>query len=628
MSDPQDDNKPDLPRRGKFEVKPGRYHAKHEKGKERADTQRADRDAGRCQVVYVAQSNRRRADPRPDPQEPRVTGRYQDPPGHFVLQINQAGSHIECWLAEVLTAADRHEKQVYLFAGDLQDDGTFKLYKHPNPDEGLATLRTGDDDSITISGPEGTRRYVLNVRRPTLSENAIRALPEPREPVASFELTPFTRQYAKWLRSKLSEDKINGFLEAFFDVGGGTRVHEVVERQNKAEKLDFYIGDVFSTRPASDSQPYNGWHQQDIELARFHGREILASQRVVINDVQRSQLDWIDIVLSTVQRDAHSLTGRTQVLPNIREHLKLSAASDANPGQPKEKYDLKLMVGGLAGDVGIGLGGFTGALMVEKKTPPTWKQSFNIWFGGISAGLSAGVEMGFYSEGTAETHTGWMPADFPGWISMIDASGQAGLGVGGGGGGTAMIIHGSEVHAPMIADFTGWTVNSSIGGGVEIGGSWGRITGLGQGFEEKDSDHILRDEDYTVEAELETKVHFRLGDALLTDEGRQALRIMAAKELTCFSSEGSRLVLNGHADRVDCDERNVELSRLRAENAKQAVQDILGDQLGIPDDRIITQGLGERRAKAAGEPDEKANRTWRRVDTLLDSRLVLRLTGQ
>jgi outer membrane protein OmpA-like peptidoglycan-associated protein len=167
-----------------------------------------------------------------------------------------------------------------------------------------------------------------------------------------------------------------------------------------------------------------------------------------------------------------------------------------------------------------------------------------------------------------------------------------------------------------------------VGFGVEIGLSFGYIHESAHKFHKQDVSQIISSHDYTIEAQIQERVHFRLGDALLTEDGRQALRIMAAKELASFVSEGSRLVLNGHADRKDCDERNVQLSDLRAKNTKQALKDILGDQLKIPDERFLTIGHGERRAAQAGDLDNKENRNWRRVEALLNSRLVIRLTGQ
>ena len=179
----------------------------------------------------------------------------------------------------------------------------------------------------------------------------------------------------------------------------------------------------------------------------------------------------------------------------------------------------------------------------------------------------------------------------------------------------------------MTVDLTGITGNAGLTIGAELAGSWGYILPT-HDYSKRDYSHVAVTSDYTVEAELMEQVHFRLGDALLTDDGRQALRIMAAKELASLASPGSRLVVDGHADRLDCDARNVQLSELRAKNVVQALKDILGDQLQIPEERFVARGHGERRARAAGEPDQRANRKWRRVDAIMNSRLIARLTGQ
>jgi flagellar motor protein MotB len=102
------------------------------------------------------------------------------------------------------------------------------------------------------------------------------------------------------------------------------------------------------------------------------------------------------------------------------------------------------------------------------------------------------------------------------------------------------------------------------------------------------------------------------------------------KELPAFLSPLSRIAITGHTDRSGPPRRspdekrqyNKELSELRAQNTWQAIRDIVGDDLAIPDDRehLLRTGKGQEEA----EKDANAiNPERRRVDIVLNSRLVL-----
>jgi len=131
-----------------------------------------------------------------------------------------------------------------------------------------------------------------------------------------------------------------------------------------------------------------------------------------------------------------------------------------------------------------------------------------------------------------------------------------------------------------------------------------------------------------VDAGLEEKIHFRLGSALLNPAAWQLLRVFCAKELTALRSAGSRLTIVGHADRRDTEQNNLELTDLRAKNTLQAIRDILGpDLFKIADEHIELIGMGEQKAKEAGDRDRHQNPKWRKVQVILNSRLVVTLRG-
>jgi outer membrane protein OmpA-like peptidoglycan-associated protein len=123
-------------------------------------------------------------------------------------------------------------------------------------------------------------------------------------------------------------------------------------------------------------------------------------------------------------------------------------------------------------------------------------------------------------------------------------------------------------------------------------------------------------------------VYFDLGIALLRGLGRQSLREFCAKELAWLHHPGSRILIVGHADRLDTPERNIELSELRAKNALQALKDILGPKLALAPEALELRWLGEEVAKSAGLPDGRPNPQWRKVDVYMDGRHVLAMWGE
>jgi outer membrane protein OmpA-like peptidoglycan-associated protein len=81
----------------------------------------------------------------------------------------------------------------------------------------------------------------------------------------------------------------------------------------------------------------------------------------------------------------------------------------------------------------------------------------------------------------------------------------------------------------------------------------------------------------------------------------------------------------GHTDMVDCPDRNQELSEFRAKNVRQALQDILGNALKVPQDKITVEGLGEIDAALHTPPrtPERPDLRFSRVELLLNGSYVL-----
>jgi outer membrane protein OmpA-like peptidoglycan-associated protein len=139
-----------------------------------------------------------------------------------------------------------------------------------------------------------------------------------------------------------------------------------------------------------------------------------------------------------------------------------------------------------------------------------------------------------------------------------------------------------------------------------------------------------RDDCYTAGHTAATEVHFPLGDSWLTELGRQHIRFVCAKELRWLREPDTRLGIIGHTDRVDDEESNQVLSERRSKNTLQAFEDILAEDFGVDtDDPQITQvfGMGEQEAKKAGRRDGFPWQADRRVEVVLNGRLIASQPG-
>jgi len=165
----------------------------------------------------------------------------------------------------------------------------------------------------------------------------------------------------------------------------------------------------------------------------------------------------------------------------------------------------------------------------------------------------------------------------------------------------------------------------------DLSGRWGEIRAKQLPDESEQQVHVATD--YSHRYGFRDNVHFCLGSALLTQDARQALRIVCANELAGFGNPDSRLSVLGFADTVgykdataeQVHERNRTLSLLGAQNTVKAMRDILGDRFRIEERNIKVTGDGQQEAekasRALGHPDPQ----FRRVDVVLNSVLVVSL---
>lgn len=573
--------------------------------------------------------------PRPDQPGVNITGRYEhrylDPADKnltitdYTMSINQAGRHLEGFLTQVLRpdtrVTDRYSTR---FHGDLQSDGRFLVYALTRPEETWGYLsyekkglnwylywQRMANDAIK---PMGTKMGWVRISdRPTLMESAFsdQAFP-PEGPVHDHERWPLTRAQIRNLVAGFAEDKIAPLLHAYFTTLADDRVAGKNALIDAAKPLHKHIGEVFTNK-------YDGIHLYDMVLGRYYVKTILSHNKWKFKGITRSQLDWIQIMLDVV-------TGYGFLLPNVTDYLGLKPTvapghEPVDPAAPPHKYKVSFSLKGLAVY-------YRGKITVEKTTGQTWKETFKITLKGFQAKPGFSIS----EEGEAETYHEWLPADIPGSVELVTGKlGGSMPGVKATAGAWFMHIFGSGYlpYMDVLGEKVALKLNLSKKFKMDIvnlGGLWGEI--YGKQLPDKDYSKYVPVTDYAATYGLKDDVHFCLDSALLTEDARQALRIMCANELYAFMSPTSNLTIYGHTDRSADTAYNLKLSAQRAQNTLQAIRDILGDQLRTPDQRIIQEGKGETEAMNDKRPDNEVNPKYRRVDVILDARLVISLRAQ
>lgn len=576
------------------------------------------------QRATLGRTRRTLAPAAPDAQTPTIGGRWQEDQGRFNAMINQAGTHIECWVTPASTVTGI-ARQVFRLGGDRTSDTEFSLYVYPDPKQssGKVQLLAADKLQMTLTIQGNTQTSVLvpndptRPGRPTLSDAALALLPPEAQVYKLEEQFPLTQQERKLLSDKLGSAALTPLVMAWLNVGSGTNVLDRVTREKAAGDLDSYVGTVFAP-----------FHPDALPLVKERGRNVLELGTLTYELTTRTLLDWLGRIVN--QNDQEGFNASKT--PNMKQLLGLGSSQRTKPF----RYDVTYLLIGYGDSVIIGLGGFVGSVTVTKRDGPDdsdailWKQDYEMWIGSISGGLSFSIRfpLGTLTSGSGTSFADFSPTDIPGWVTFLDFGAKAGVGIGASTGYEAMEIHGNGAQPTLFIDCSGPSGFAGLGVTVfELGMSGGRIFKIGQKLPQQTPDTRVPSTDYAIEAKANTQVHFALGDAFLTPQGRQLLRIFCAAELAMLTSEGSGLDIEGHADRIDTADRNDELSLLRAKNAVIAMKDILGNNLGVPADHTLTRGLGERRAAEAHEPDGSIDPNFRKVEVVLDGRLSVTLVG-
>jgi outer membrane protein OmpA-like peptidoglycan-associated protein len=584
--------------------------------------------------IVCRKVERKLADSKPDNPPIDITGRYENQfkfngksLTDWTVSINQAGRHIEGIITKILypdprprgwlfhqddNPKDRPFTEIY---GDLQSDGSFLFFDRRNPSGNWGYFRFENGFLHWELSGGSKSRLVAIAKTPTLMNTA----PFTKE-VWLHEKFPLTKAQIEHLVNQLAEDKISRYLQAYFTTPADITIAAKKAMVDKAALLNRYIADVITNK-------FAGTHDQDRDLAKFYCKVILTNNKWKFKQITRSQLDWIQIMLDVN-------TGNGFRLPAIEKYLGLRASKNiADPQTPPHRYKVSILVKGV-GFIGAY---YRGNLTVEKLDTPTWKETFKVTLKGFQAIPGYKIEQ----TGEAETYHEWTRQDFIGSIHLVMGEGGAkvpGVNISGSAG--FMHIFGLEYLPPMDVLWAEKSVKLNPSKKFKITkpdlkGLWGQI--YHKNLPDVDLSKVVNT-DYTADYKLQNDVHFCLGSALLTEDARQALRIVCANELVAFLSPKSVLEVIGHTDTVDTPDRNkrttsklqfnMTLSLLRAENTMKAIKDILGSNFQIPNAQIKPSGWGENLAIKDGRPDNKPDPKYRRVDVFLNSRLVISLKAQ
>ena len=572
------------------------------------------------------------------------TGRYESVSitgKRYFWAINQAGTA----LIAIRTARGwSKDHAAYLeLRGDLQADGTAVLFRADQPEAFWGYLQEQPDRTIrwhdgSYLGPDGNRTVVtgdpdrdevlgLTVHnRPTMMESLWRS-PDRRlsELLRQSEWFPLRPDQLTFIETSVSSDILRDLIGNYLATTTGDTFAEKQARDTAAARVAGYIAAMLwngdpATRPefVQPGQKTLAYGHHNNALLAAHVAKIwLAYFKLNYQDTKCSYLDWLAKLIQDHKLDS------------------LSAVLDIpiNPAQATYKYRLTLEV------VSAGVLYAEGTLRVEKLTAPRWPEgflSYNVEAGVIGKPRLPSRDQVF--DLVVTTPQEWEPGDFEGrlWLINLTASAdarvaEAGVRVAGGflnsDSGMSIALEDGDVFAePGIPhakqDKQDKQDKPKITFSAEA--MVGRVSRSDPGRIDMSRPFVAS---AAVTGSLTTAIHFCFDSALLTPAARQLLRFVCADQLAALGSEGSQILIVGHTDRPDTDLRNVELSRLRAENVRRALGDILGTALKVPPERILVLGLGELVARFKLRPEQLRNPADRRVDVIVNGTLVAGLNG-
>jgi len=516
------------------------------------------------------------------------------------------------------------------------------------------TMQEGEDLIVDLpvwDGLAGTT-FHLREKRASFLDEALDALIETqnvlvgpnaaiKELIESTEKMPLSDAQRARLRQVFGPEQINPLLTAYYKASSADVSSAKAGRLRLAEDLDGYVGKAFEQ---------STWSHQQWPQVLEYVRAVLAIQTADANHSRRSELEWMeDIFAESLITKKELVAGYDgefdwgKVLPSLRRllgitealgtgvvheyevHVKLKVKDTSPKKLNLAPFHVRAYFGTFEYQKGAEQGG--GAQQLLHK--------YQMVLVGAGVLLGKGGAEDIEAKATFKSNSNWTPADFPGWVILHDGGVWLGTKVpitkelvAVGARDPVMVLIGRGNHPQQIFPLKGASANrEGIGG--EYAFSWGRIVDLNEDLSDINYSRPMKHSERLVTKRASDNVHFEFGSALLKGAGRYQVRVFCSVWLRWLESPKSMLRIVGHADTVDTREHNVELSIMRAKNVRQAIKDILGSKLAIPDSAISTDGLGKKEADDDKAAREKAvGHLLRDTPDVRFRRVVVELNGQ
>ncbi len=598
--------------------------------------------------IKCEQNERRPAPSMPDTPRNIFTGRYESKTesGHrYFWAINQAGNALIA-IRTMRTYAGEESQKSHELRGDIQADGTAVLFHTRDPEKFWGYLRQEAVHSIrwhdgSYLGADGKRVFVngdserdeiLEVsadNRSTMMESMFKSddhylsvLLQERE------WYPLTKTCYEFLRDDAGSDLLRDLLEGYLKTPEGITQREKKAKQGATGMIVNYLehllwdGDerrkpeILTFHPALKAHGerarrlFPHGHHNNAVLATHVAKMCLAQAKLNHEGEKRSFLDW--------------LTKLAQDQQERRLSRLLDVPLDPSRAAGTHRYRLKLEV--ITG--GFFVGYAEGTLLVEKLTPPKWPAgsiTFDVESGTLGKPKMPTKEEVF--DLVVTTSQEWMPDDFEGTLLLGELTASVGI---------KPAKVGAKAMGGYLRSKNGLWIALEDGEAFVKPGSGGGKPGRPQfkiraevlvGSVRRHTPKLIDlstpfSASKKVTGDLVAATHFCFGSSWLTPAGRQLLRVVCADQLAALDSPTSQVVIVGHTDRPDTDARNQQLSVLRAQNVRKALEDILGKALNVPPDAILALGFGEWLARFRLHPDRVRNPADRRVDFLINGSLV------
>jgi outer membrane protein OmpA-like peptidoglycan-associated protein len=456
--------------------------------------------------------------------------------------------------------------------------------------------------------------------RPTLFMGTARKKQKLESVQERQELTPLDSVSIANLQKQLNPQRIARALAAYFNAGGS---------KSKGWRAVYEI-----------LEPLGSFHGSDMKLVGLFARRILTINKWTSDrKITRSQIDWIQ---SLLDREANAIP-RWLLFLGLKPNPRRGVSDD------QHTYEVTMTLTGLS----FVAGGYTGSITVKKTNGRKFEKTFDIdLIGGTIALTLFDYKVGDKFSGAGRSYVEWTENDIPGDVNYARASASFGFDVASAQLGFMHIL-GNETLPPLEILFQDAGLGPpdvksiyikqaenalkgeapskgdlfDVSASVLTGSISTSIINVLRGKKPLDDIDLSKKwvNDEVIERTLGAELHFCLDRDTLTDEGRQALRLLCARELPALSTPGASLVVVGHADTLGKASYNFDLSKRRADKVVEAMKDILGPKLRIKN--VATYGMGEIQAYLAAKGKTKPAPEHRRVEIFLNAKLVLSLVG-